>query len=198
MLQILRISDSKLVEYLNEGGRKETRAIQQLLDQNRSKVASYVLKNSGNSSDAETVLVEGVTELVFNVRKGKFRGDSSISTYMFAICRSLWLKSLQKNKRYGDDDGIIHMEDESDSPLQVFNEQQIKSEVSTLLSSVGDACKKVLELWSQHYSMQDISNQMGYKNAQIAMNKKNRCLTKLKEVVMENRSQSELLLSYLN
>lgn len=198
MLQILRISDSKLVEYLNEGGRKESRAIQQILDQNRSKVASYVLKNSGNSSDSETVLIEGVTELVFNVRKGKFRGDSSISTYLFAICRSLWLKSLQKNKRYGDDDGIIHMEDESDSPLQIFNEQQIKSEVSFLLSSVGDACKKVLELWSQHYSMQDISNQMGYKNAQIAMNKKNRCLTKLKEVVMENRSHSELLLSYLN
>lgn len=198
MLQILRISDSKLVEYLNEGGRKETRAIQQILDQNRSKIASYVLKNSGISSDAETILVEGVTELVFNVRKGKFRGDSSISTYLFAICRSIWLKSLQKNKRYGDDDGIIQMEDESDSPLELFNEQQIKSEVSSLLSSLGDACKKVLELWSQHYSMQDISNQMGYKNAQIAMNKKNRCLTKLKEVVMENRSQSELLLSYLN
>ena len=198
MLQILRISDSKIVEYLNEGGRKESRAIQQLLDQNRSKISSYVLKNSGNSSDAETILVEGVTELVFNVRKGKFRGDSTLSTYLFAICRSLWLKSLKKNKRYADDDGIILMEDSSDSPLQMFNEQQIKSEVSYLLSSVGEACKKVLEMWSQHYSMQDISVQLGYKNSQIAMNKKNRCLTKLKEIVKDNASHRELLLSYLN
>lgn len=198
MLQILRISDSKIVEYLKEGGRKESRAIQQLLDQNRSKISSYVLKNSGNSSDAKTVLVEGVTELVFNVRKGKFRGDSTLSTYLFAICRSLWLKSLKKNKRYADDDGIILMEDSSDSPLQLFNEQQIKSEVSYLLSSVGEACKKVLEMWAQHYSMSDISVQLGYKNSQIAMNKKNRCLTKLKDIVKDNASHRELLLSYLN
>ncbi|MCJ8289886.1 MAG: sigma-70 family RNA polymerase sigma factor [Crocinitomicaceae bacterium] len=198
MLQILRISDAKIVEYLSEGGRKETRAIQQVLDLNRSKITSYVVSNSGNSSDAETILVEGVTELVFNVRKGKFRGDSSISTYLFAICRSLWLKSLKKNKRYIDDDDIILMEDSSDSPLQLFNEQQIKSEVSFLLSGLGEACKKVLELWSQHYSMHDISGQLGYKNAQIAMNKKNRCLTKLKEIVKDNTSHRELLLSYIN
>ncbi len=198
MLQILRISDAKIVEYLNEGGRKESRAIQQVLDLNRSKISSYVLNNSGNSSDAETVLVEGVTELVFNVRKGKFRGDSSIGTYLFAICRSLWLKSLKKNKRYTDDDEIIHLEDSADSPLQLFNEQQIKSEVSFLLSSLGEACKKVLELWSQHYSMHDISGQLGYKNAQIAMNKKNKCLTKLKGIVKDNKSHRELLLSYLN
>ncbi len=198
MLQILRISDSKIVEHLKEGGRKETRAIQQLLDLNRSKILSYVVKNSGNSSDAETILVEGVTELVFNVRKGKFRGDSSLSTYLFAICRSLWLKSLKKNKRYTDDADIIHMEDESDSPLQLFNDEQIKSEVSFLLSSLGEACKKVLELWSHHYSMTDISTQLGYKNAQIAMNKKNRCLTKLKDIVKDNASHRELLLSYLN
>ena len=198
MLQILRISDSKIVEYLNKGGRNETRAIQQLLDQNRSKISSYVLKNSGNSTDAETVLVEGITELVFNVRKGKFRGDSTLSTYLFAICRSLWLKSLKKNKRYVDDDNIALMEDSSDSPLQMFNEQQIKAEVSYLLSSVGEACKKVLEMWSQHYSMQDISIQLGYKNSQIAMNKKNRCLTKLKDIVKDSASHRELLLSYLN
>ena len=198
MLQILRISDSKIVEYLNEGGRKESRAIQQLLDLNRSKISSYVLKNSGNSSDADTVLVEGVTELVFNVRKGKFRGDSTLSTYLFSICRSLWLKSLKKNKRYADDDAIIHMEDASESPLQLFNEQQIKSEVAFLLTSVGEACKKVLEMWSQHYSMTDISAQLGYKNSQIAMNKKNRCLSKLKDIVKDNMAHRELLLSYLN
>lgn len=198
MLQILRISDNKIVEYLQEGGRKESRAIQQLLDQNRSKISSYVIKNSGNSSDAEVILVEGVTELVFNVRKGKFRGDSSLSTYLFSICRSLWLKSLKKNKRYADDNDIILMEDSADSPLVQFNDEQIKSEVSFLLSSVGEACKKVLEMWSHHYPMEDIANQLGYKNAQIAMNKKNRCLTKLKEIVKDNMSHRELLLSYLN
>lgn len=198
MLQILRISDSKIIEYLKEGGRKESRAIQQLLDQNRSKITAFVLKNSGNPSDAETILVEGVTELIFNIRKDKFRGESSLSTYLFAICRSIWLKSLKKNQRYADDDGIALMEDSSDSPLAQFNHEQIKSEVSFLLSSIGDACKKVLEMWSQHYSMNDISVQLGYKNAQIAMNKKNKCLTKLKEIVQENAAHRELLMSYIN
>ena len=57
LLKLVRLSDAKIVDALQEGGRRENRAIQQLLDENRSKISSYVLKNKGNASDAETCLL---------------------------------------------------------------------------------------------------------------------------------------------
>ena len=191
------MSDSEILVCIRQGGRKENKAIRQMLEVNRGKVKGYVLKNSGNSSDAETVLVEGVTAAVLNIRKGKFRGDSALSTYIFAICKSTWLKMAKKNKRFADpkDEDVI---DEKGSPLDQFNDQEIKETVNSLLSRLGDACQKVLRMWSLHYSMAEIATELGYKNSQIAMNKKNKCLTKLKDMVRKSSGKSDLLSLYLN
>jgi RNA polymerase sigma-70 factor (ECF subfamily) len=198
VLSIIKFSDAKIIDCLNQGGRKENQAIQQLLDDNRLKVKSYVLKNSGNSEDAETILIEGVTELIFNVRKDKFRGESKLSTYLFSICASTWLKKLKKNKRFTDAEDNENVAIDSPSPLDSYNDKQIKEEVNILLGRLGNACEKVLSLWARHYSMTEIANALQYKNAQIAMNKKNKCLTKLKEEMRNNTSSSELLGHYLN
>ena len=67
-----------------------------------------------------------------------------------------------------------------------------------MLEQLGNACQKVLRLWAQHFSMTEIANELGYKNSQIAMNKKNRCLGKLRDSLEKNTSARESLKSYLN
>lgn len=200
MLRISHLSDQKIVELICKADGREGRAIQQILDDNRKKIKSYVLKNQGNDADAEMVLVEGVTELIFNVRKGKFRGESALGTYLYTICRSVWLKMLKKRHRYTDLDvaGSEEVEDISSSPLDFFSQKELTEEVRALLSQVGEACSKVLSLWSHSFSMKEISVKMGYKNQQIAMNKKNKCLTKLKEVLKANASLKQNLSDYLS
>ena len=164
-------------------------------------MTSYVLKNSGNSADAEEVLVEGVTHLVFNIRKNKFRGESQLATYLFALCSGVWLKNLRNTKRYTD----INFEDQQNpelidelTPFDHFNDGELRGEVSFLLNQLGNACKMVLELWAKHFSMTEISKELGYKNSQIAMNKKNRCMGKLKEVLVSNVALSDRMKSYLS
>lgn len=177
----------------------ENRAIQYLLDQNRGKIKAYVLKNSGGDSDAETILVEGVTHLIYNIRKKSFRGESSLNTYLFSICRGLWLRTLKKEKRYTDlDDDKEKQASDTFSPLDFFSEGELKKEMNSLLDEIGETCKKVLKMWSEHYSMTEIADKVNYKNSQIAMNKKNKCLSKLKEIVENKRGYREQLNAYLN
>ncbi len=156
-----------------------------------------MLKNSGGKDDAEAVLVEGVTHLILNVRKGQFKGGSTLGTYLFSICRGVWLKTLRKEKRYADLEEDTSTAMDNNSPLQHFSESELQKEVGFLLGKIGAACQEVLRLWAQHYSMSEIAAQMEYKNAQISMNKKNKCLGKLKEIVRENQKYREQLQSFL-
>ena len=83
-------------------------------------------------------------------------------------------------------------------PLLYFSEKELKEHVSFLLNQLGNACQMVLTMWAKHFSMTEIASQLGYKNSQIAMNKKNRCLGKLREILEENSGYSNALKSYLS
>ena len=173
-------------------------AIKFLLEDNRENIKRMVIKMRGGEQDAENVLIEGVTSMVFNIRKKKFKGDSAISTYLYSICRRIWLKSLNKESRYVDWEEGQSSEATEDSPFSVYSDEQLKKDVYFLLGKLGDACQTVLRMWAGHYSMTEIAEKMNYKNAQVAMNKKNKCFKKLKEVALNNADYRKQLTSYLS
>ncbi len=190
-------SDHEIILRIKKGGMEEDRAIAYLLKTNEKSVYSFVLKNSGNRDAASTLLVEGVTELILNIRSDKFEGQSSISTYLYSICRSLWLRKLKQDKRSVElsDQKMNNLADEPSNPIDL---DKLRFDLNDLLKNIGEQCKTVLEMWSVHYSMSEIAESMRYKNAQIAMNKKNRCLTQLKAMVSTNPALRERLKNYLS
>jgi len=190
-------SDNKVLELLSSGERSESKAIEFLLHENRAKISALVLKAGGSKHDAESILIEGVTSFVFNVRNGKFKKDSKISTYLYAICQRIWLKSQQKEKRYTDFEETHSETENDDSPFAAYSDAQLKDDVFFLLKQLGEACQTVLTMWAGHYSMTEIADTLHYKNAQIAMNKKNKCMKKLKEITASNAGLREQLTHYL-
>jgi hypothetical protein len=190
-------SDEEVVKAILKGGTAENKVTSYVLKKNEASIYSFVLKNSGNSSFANIILVEGVTELILNIRNGKFRAESALSTYLFSICKSLWLKQLKKESRHADWDENEESEF-ADEPINTANEDNLKIGLNMLLSKIGQDCKRVLELWSLKYSMTEIAISMDYKNAQIAMNKKNKCLTKLKSLVSSNDQYRDQLQNYMS
>lgn len=190
-------SDNEIVSGINKGGTDENRAISYLLKANENPIYSYVLKNSGTRDAANTVLVEGVSELIVNIRTNKFKGQSTINTYLFSICRSLWLRKLKLDKRN------VELSDEKlntlvNEPTKHIDPDKIRAELNALLNKIGKSCQTVLEMWSVRYSMSEIAEALDYKNAQIAMNKRNRCMTKLKTMVSANPALRDRLKNYLS
>ena len=46
----------------------------------------------------EDIYQDGFTIAVVNIRNGKFRGESSFSTYLNSICRNICLKKLKESR----------------------------------------------------------------------------------------------------
>jgi DNA-directed RNA polymerase specialized sigma24 family protein len=96
------LSEDHILLALRKSGLEQRRGLEAIYKANYGVVEHHVLKNSGSSDDAKDVFQEGIIILCKNIREGKFQGTSTIGTYLFSICRFVWLKMLQHKVRYSD------------------------------------------------------------------------------------------------
>lgn len=61
--------------------------------------------------EAEDVLQEGLVRTITNIREGKFRGASSVHSYLYAICRNICLKESRKTRKLEAADLLYPVED---------------------------------------------------------------------------------------
>src|ERR1700755_2226997 len=59
----------------------------------------YIEQNNGSAQDAEDVFQETMLTFIELVRLNKFRGESSVKTFLFAVNRNIWLNELKKKGR---------------------------------------------------------------------------------------------------
>lgn len=181
MIRILSLSDEKAIQLIQQGGRSEEHAIKHLLEAHGAVVKNFVVNHGGSMDAGEEILYEAITSLVFNIRSGKFAGQSKLGTYLFGIAKRKWYKTANKEvslheRHEGWGEWMAHHEAYEDQTLNHGDQKQVLSQLFDLL---GKGCKEVLLLWGQHYSMEEIAQKMGLKNAQIAMNKKSKCFRQL-------------------
>ena len=138
------------------------------------------------SEEAKEVYQSSILILYKNVVDDKFQGNSSVKTYLFGIGRNQLLRTRKEEQKFSNaildnvmDD--VHEEKESKELYEANLEAVHKS-----LQSLGDPCKKLLELSYFHKkSMREISEHLGYKNEDTAKNLKYKCLQRLKNLVQQ-------------
>jgi len=146
-------------------------------------VKTFVLKNNGTREEGEDVFQEGLVIFCNKVLKPEFVLTSSINTYLYSVCKLLWLDELKKKNKTIKNDFIelsdehlidtIQEDIENDKPLKQAQEAVMK---------LGDKCKQLLELYYyKKLSMKEIAKVVGFASEKGAKNQKYRCIEKAKE-----------------
>ena len=144
----------------------------------------YVKQNNGNHEDAEDIFQDTVINFIQLVQKEKFRGDCSISTFMYTLVRNAWLNELKKRKRAllreeKFEHAKVRMGDDSSEYIIT---KESKKQIVDLIESLGENCKKILlAFYFDNLSMQEILLNLHYENEQVVRNTKYKCLKKLQE-----------------
>jgi RNA polymerase sigma factor (sigma-70 family) len=152
-------------------------------------LSSLIIHNSGTRQDAEDTIQEVIVTFIDIIRNGKFRGESSVKTFLMSLTRNAWLNNLRKRERSSARDVIFetqrgHIEE---SMLEHINEQEKKKQILLLLDQAGEMCKKILLLfYFQEMSMKEMVAHLPYENEQVIRNKKSKCLQKLSEQLKNN------------
>lgn len=187
-----------MIQAIQSNGRTSDRAIAQILQHEMGKIQALVRQRGGSDADGEDVALEGVTALVLNIRRGSFRGESAIGTYLFAICKGIWYKRSQRRQRENEiKDQLAVVETDEHTPVMSMMDEEQKGLLHQLFARLREKCSEVLFLWAGGYAMDEIAGQLAYRNAQVAMNKKNKCLKQLHKLMEDDHAvQSMVQLLY--
>jgi RNA polymerase sigma factor (sigma-70 family) len=150
-------------------------------------VLQLVLNNNGDEDDAKDVYQEAIIVLYNKVKTGNFELSSKLKTYIYSICRRLWLKRLKQMNRYGGDikDFQEYLPVEDDVEKHHDRDMQL-NKMEDALKLLGEPCKTIMEDFYIHSrSMQEICERFGYTNADNAKTQKYKCLQRLKKLFFQ-------------
>jgi RNA polymerase sigma factor (sigma-70 family) len=175
------INEKPLLEGLASSDKKAVEAIYQ---DNYNMVQSLIINNNGSSDDAKDIFQEAMIVLYEKVRSGSFELNCQIKTYLYSVCRRLWLKRLHQLNRYsaplGDTEAVVPVEEEIEGHEQRNAEFEMMEKA---INSLGEPCKSLLEAYYlQKQNMQVIAANFGYTNSDNAKNQKYKCLMRLKKI----------------
>src|SRR5579859_3825256 len=90
-------NEHKLLEGLAQNDRK---AIETIYKQHFNMVQSLILSNNGYPDDARDIFQEAMIVLYEKARSGSFELNSQLKTYLYSVCRRLWLKRLNQQQKF--------------------------------------------------------------------------------------------------
>ena len=152
-------------------------------------VLQLIINNNGNEDDAKDIYQEAIIVLYNKVKSGQFELSSKLKTYIYSVCRRLWLKRLSQMNRYGGDirdfEEYLPVDDEVDS----HSERDVQfDKMENALQLLGEPCKTIMEdFYIHNRSMQDICERFGYTNADNAKTQKYKCLQRLKKLFFQQK-----------
>ena len=163
--------------------RNDRKAVETIYKQNYNMVQSLVINNNGSSDDAKDVFQEAMIVLYEKARSGTFELNCQIKTYVYSVCRRLWLKRLQQTNRFtevGNVESLVPVEEDIEEHAKRNTEFEM---MDIAIRGIGEPCKSLLEAYYlQKKNMQEIALSFGYTNAENAKNQKYKCLVRLKKI----------------
>jgi RNA polymerase sigma factor (sigma-70 family) len=197
----LAITDESIISGMQEGGPAADDAIRHLYRNYYSLLSQFVISNNGSPQDAEDIFQEVIVAFMNIVRAGKFRGESGLQTFLYALNRNIWLNELKRRTRKERREMKYELSgaDSSHDIHYALEYRQSTTQLMEVMSQLGDVCKKILLLfYYENQSMKDILHELEYENEQVVRNKKSKCLKKMEELVHSNQALQQQLKTLLH
>lgn len=152
-------------------------------------ILQLIMNNNGSEEEAKDIYQEGIIILHDKIKSGDFELTSKLKTFLYSVCRRLWLKRLSHKSRFSEN--IKDYEDHFPVETELAQHEEKDQQLAVMhhaLVELGEPCKTIIEDFYMHgKSMQDICERFGYTNADNAKTQKYKCLQRLKKLFFSQK-----------
>lgn len=181
-------SDGELLQALRQDTSLEA-PIRHLYEAHFDNLANFIRVNKGSQQDAEDIFQEMIVIFIDLVQREKFRGESSIKTFLYAIVRNLWLNELKKrNRSLLRDTQYYEGSPKADMAIyESMESNEVRKQVFGLMDQLGDICKQILVyFYYDNLPMKEIVERLNYGSEQVVRNRKYKCMKELNQLLDGN------------
>lgn len=162
ILEGLKTSDSNVLEYVY----KKYFPI----------VRFFVIKNSGTDEDAKDVFQEAIILIFKRLKDGTLDLTCAFKTYLYSVCRILWLRQLEKkkvrNEVVTDNQVFVQLDDEIEGQAEQQEQFRIYQKHFQLLHK---DCQEILQLFLKKVPLKEIAQKMNIKSDKYLKKRKYDC-----------------------
>ncbi|MET3113268.1 RNA polymerase sigma factor (sigma-70 family) [Pedobacter sp. CG_S7] len=150
-------------------------------------ILQFILNNNGDEEDAKDVYQEAIIVLYNKIKSGEFELSSKLKTYIYSVCRRIWLKKLSKESKKATNVADFEDIEAVETDMEMHKEKDLQfDKMQEALLLLGEPCKTIIQDFYIHsLSMQDISEKFGYTNTDNAKTQKYKCLQRLKKLFFQ-------------
>lgn len=139
-------------------------------------IEGFVIHNSGSRDEAQDVFQEAMIIVYKKIRDRELELTCKFGTYLYAICKNIW---IQERKKY-----LLHAEKLKNQPLMVNDpgpeedpeyHRHLKDLFDKHFRELSPDCQKILKLFFANHTVEEIKNEMNYKDMHHAADRKYRC-----------------------
>ena|SRR5690606_2024864 len=146
-----------------------------------------ICSNTGTEQEAKDVYQEAIIAFYEKVKQPDFVLTCKIKTYLYAVCRRLWLKRLGEKKRFQGIEEVETFFGIDDDMEEIEDNERSFQLMKRALDELGEPCKSIIEdFYIADLTMDEIRDKFGYTNSDNAKNQKYKCLQRLKKLFFGN------------
>ncbi|MCX6239529.1 MAG: sigma-70 family RNA polymerase sigma factor [Bacteroidia bacterium] len=183
-----KYTDQEIIQGLKSG---ESFAVKYLAKELLPVISYFISKNNGDEENAKDVFQDALFIIIEKILKNNFEVQGALSTYIFAICKHLWLIELDRQKAAKNYEVRREAEsaeiDFSEAGDCVFYENVFRK----CFDAMDDISQKILKMYWLEISPSEIAETLGYSYGYVRK-KKSECMKELKNRIMEHPDFKEL------
>ena len=190
------MTDYSNLDLLNGILRNDTIVLQYIYKNFYSKINFFIKKNSGDDDDANDIFQEAIIIIYRKLKANELVLDCTFETYLYSVCRFLWLKQLEKRKVEKEKikDNHDYNEDIYDDGLEKVADLNERYRLyQKHFINLGKDCQKVLQLYFDKVPLKNIAQIMGFKSEKYAKKRKFKCKEYLIKSIKQDLEYSKIL-----
>ena len=184
------MNEDLIIDEIKSGNHKELALVYRTY---RSEFIAWITSQYSCSKDeAREAYQISILVLYENIVNNKLQTlHSSLKTYLFSIGKNKFLELKKKENRYSHsslelDYGLAEIE-----TIEEEDREKNLQLVESSLDKLGDPCRSLLKLYYfKGKSMDEIAEEMNYKNGATAKNLKYKCLARLRDIFKDEKKNN--------
>jgi RNA polymerase sigma factor (sigma-70 family) len=154
-----------------------------------------IITNSGSDTDAEDVFQDAMVIIYKKITDNKLILTSSFKTFLYSICRNLWLQRLDRklfSYEFLENENLTDMQDSIVVEITEMENEKYRLFQQHFLR-LSEDCKKILRLFMNKVPLREIAEIMGFKTEKYAKTRKFMCKEKLKNAIINDPNCKKFL-----